>query len=154
MLHLGVEQDRDCRIEVEEAIHIFARLENEIVLLTEIIGTSHRSVGRARDYRGLKYVPLLCRTEKDLCAHRGAAALAVHTRNSHAVLIFGHYVAEIVGSRYAGYSLILRSRVFGVVGRDCNGIYHHTAILSEISRCVSVKHLYSRRLKLIGQSTF
>ena len=74
----------------------------------------------------------------------------MHTRNAYAVLVFGHYVAEIVGARNSRNVKLACADVFGIIGRNCDGVDERVTAVN-VFCAMLVKDLRPLDLKRFGE---
>ncbi len=143
VVHFNVQNDRDVGAEAQERIHIFARLEDEVLLTADAVCAAEFRHNRAAEDRGVA-----SREIQRGGAHGRAGALSVHTGDADAASVSRHDVAEIIGAGDAGHSESKRGFIFGIFRRNCYGV-DNCLIADEVSLLVRVEHLDSHGLKLL-----
>ena len=136
VLQLCAQQNRHGGVEVQKGIHVLAGLKEEMRLgVPQKVRAAHGGVGSPRQDGGV-YLGV----QKDLGAHGGAGAFAVHTRHTNAVDIPRHESAQIVGAGDAGDAPSLGLGVFGIILRNGHRIYHQPAIRGNVFGGMTVQH--------------
>jgi hypothetical protein len=133
VIHFNVEHDRGGRIEIEKGIHIFARLEDEVISSSELKGAFYVREHRAAHNRRIG----ICRGENG-AAHCRTGAFSVCSAYSYSHRAFGHNVAEKIRSGDVRYSELGGAEVFGVILGDGDRIYEGVTAVDVMPRVAFV----------------
>ncbi len=134
VIRINVGDDRDVRRQLQEGIHIFARLAYDDIALTDIAVTAEEGELAADDRGRIK-----ARADQQLAEHRGGRGLAVGARDRDGAVVAAGHDTEHHTALDGRDALLFCGDYFRIILLDCGGVHDQLSAL-DILRLMS--HVY------------